>query len=186
MTIPNLITFARLGLVPVFIWLQLTQRPQAALICFAVAMGSDAIDGLLARLLNQKSKLGALLDPIADKLLVASALVLLVVAGAIPVWLLGLILFRDGTMAVGAIMVKQKHLELPAQPSRIGKYATFSMTLLVILALASRTVWAPAMLSPYVIVVGFLAGLCVAISTGQYFTRFGYLFFAPARPPPQS
>src|SRR3954453_23187796 len=121
LTIPNLITFGRLLLVPVFIWLQATGRAQGALICFGAAMFSDAIDGLLARLLNQKSKLGAFLDPLADKLLVSSALVLLVIDRQVPIWLLGLILFRDGAIAVGALMVKRKHLELPAQPSRIGK-----------------------------------------------------------------
>lgn len=180
-TIPNLITFARLGLVPVFVWLQLANKPQAALIVFAVAMGSDSIDGLLARVLNQRSKLGALLDPIADKLLVAAALILLVVDRRVPIWLLLLILFRDGTMAVGALMVKRKKLELPAQPSRIGKYATLSMAVLVVLALAGQTSWAPDVLHAYTLVVAFLAGLCVVISTAQYFTRFGYLWFAPPR-----
>lgn len=181
LTIPNLITFARLGLVPVFIWLKLAGRPDAAMICFAVAMGSDAIDGLLARLLNQRSKLGAVLDPLADKLLVASALVLLVVDGSLPVWLLSLILLRDGLIAIGALMVRRKKLDLPAQPSRIGKYATFSMAALVVLALGAQTSVAPSAAAPYTWVVGLLAGLCVVISTGQYLARFGHLFFAPPR-----
>ena len=101
----------------------------------------------------------------------------------VPLWLWLLILFRDGCMAVGALVVRRKRLELPAQPSRIGKYATFSLTLLVVLGLADQIAASSGLLHAYTQVVGTVAGLCVIISTVQYFARFGYLFFAPARVP---
>lgn len=181
LTVPNLITFGRLGMVPVFIVLELTGRPSAALWVFAIAAVSDSVDGLLARLLNQRSKLGGILDPIADKALVFSALVTLVVAERLPWWLLGVMVFRDGWMIVGALMVRHKRLEIPTAPSRIGKYATLGLITTVVLALVGQVLGPSPRLEAYTAVVGFLAGICVAASTVQYFHRFGYLFFAPPR-----
>lgn len=182
-TIPNCITYARFALIPVFVVMHLTGNPGWALGIFVGAAASDGIDGFLARVLNQRSKLGAILDPFADKLLVLSALVTLVIEDRIPLLLLLLILFRDGWIAFGALLVKHKNLDLPTSPSRIGKYATFSLALLVVLALVDQYVARSELLHAYTAVVGFIASLCVLISTIQYFARFGYLLFAPARPP---
>lgn len=178
--VPNLITYVRIALVPVFLWLHLSGRPGWALIAFAAAAASDGIDGLLARALDQRSKLGAILDPVADKLLVVSALVALLVAGRAPLWLCALILFRDGAMVVGAVVVRRKRLELPSQPTRVGKYATFSLLLFVVLSMLEQSLESARLLA-YVRVIGFIAGLCVAVSTVQYFARFGHLFFDPPR-----
>ena len=176
--IPNLVSYARFALLPVFIWAHLTDRPTAALILFAVAMASDFVDGLLARLLDQRSELGALMDPIADKLFVATAVVLLVVSGAVPFWLLALILLRDGFLGATALVVKRRKQVVAVQPSRLGKYATFTLTCVVILALVGQTGRAPEILHAYTLVFAFIAGLCVIISTGQYFARYGHLLFA--------
>ena len=135
LTLPNVITLFRLALVPVFVAMHLTGAPLWALGCFALAALSDGIDGFLARLLNQRSKLGGILDPIADKVLILAALCTLVIEHRLPAWLLGLILVRDGWMFVGALMVRWKHLEVPTAPSRIGKYATFTLIVLVVLSL---------------------------------------------------
>ncbi|MBI3182245.1 MAG: CDP-alcohol phosphatidyltransferase family protein [Myxococcales bacterium] len=182
-TIPNLITLGRLALVPVFLALQLTGRPRWALVCFAVAMASDFIDGLLARVLHQRSRIGGILDPAADKLLLLAGLVTLMAEGRVPLWLVALVAFRDATMTLGAIVVQRKNLEVPIAPTRIGKYATFALSCLIVLALVGLTAESP-LLVAYTAVVGFIAGLCVAISTVQYSARFGYLFFAPPRSSP--
>ncbi len=182
LNVPNAITYVRFALIPVFVVQHLNGNPGWALTVFVVAAASDGIDGLLARLLNQRTKLGALLDPIADKLLVFSALVTLVIERRLPLLLLLLILFRDGWMIVGAAVVRHKRLDLPARPSRVGKYATFSLVLLVVLALVDQYAANSETLHAYTAVMGFIAGLCVVISTFQYFARFGYLLFAPARP----
>src|SRR5205823_6400910 len=116
LTVPNGITAFRLLLAPVYIALQWTLHPAVALAVFALAMALDAVDGLAARLLNQRSKLGGLLDPIADKVLVFVALLSLWPAHRAPAWLLGVVLSRDGMMVVGALVVKRKHLEIPAAP----------------------------------------------------------------------
>lgn len=181
LTIPNLITIFRLALVPVFVVLHLCGLAGWALVCFGVAAGSDGIDGLLARLLNQRSKLGGILDPVADKVLVSAALLTLMFEHRLPWFLIALIAFRDGWMLIGAWVVKHKNLEIPTAPTRIGKYATFSLTMVVVLALLDQALDTPPKLHAYLMVTGFVATLCVVVSTIQYFARFGYLFFAPAK-----
>lgn len=180
-TVPNVITLVRLAMVPVFVGLHLAGRPGWALAVFAAAAASDSLDGFLARLLDQRSKLGGILDPVADKVLVFSALVTLAIERRIPWWLLALVVLRDGWMIVGAVVVRRKRLEIPTAPSRIGKYATLTLLSLVVLALADQIVENDVQLHAYTAVVGFLAGLCVVASTAQYLHRFGYLFFAPGR-----
>jgi cardiolipin synthase len=183
LTLPNAVSLGRLGGAPAFAALSLTGRPEAALIVFGVAAFTDVVDGLLARLLDQRSRVGALLDPVADKVLGFTGLVLLVAHHGLPAWLLGLVLVRDGLMVFGAVVVRRKRLEIPTSPSRIGKYASFTLSLAVLLALAERTSYAPPALHGYTAALGLIAALCIAISTLQYYARFGYLFFAPPREP---
>jgi len=185
LTVPNVITLGRLLLVPVFVALHQLGRPGWALACFIFAAVSDGVDGFLARVLDQRSKLGGILDPIADKTLVSAALITLVLERQLPVWLLVLIAIRDAWMAVGALIVRHKRLEIPTSPSRIGKYATFGLVSLIVLALIDETVADSALLHAYTVVTGFISGLCVVISTLQYFARFGYLLFAPPGSPPR-
>lgn len=181
MTIPNVISLVRLALVPVFLWLTLTDQPEWALTVFVVASASDLVDGFLARVLDQRSKFGAFIDPFADKLLVFAALVTRVAQGGLPWWLLGAILLRDVPMAIGAIIVRRKHLDLPTSPSRIGKYSTFALVVTIVLALAGASPQAPQAIEGYTMTTAFLAALCVLLSMLQYWTRFGYLLFAPER-----
>jgi len=169
-------------MVPAFVVLSLTGHTLAALWTFIIAAASDSLDGLLARLLDQRSHLGGILDPIADKALVLSALLTLVFNGRLPWWLLVMVVLRDGWMAVGALMVQHKRLEIPTAPSRMGKYATLGLIIAVVLALVRQAIGESPRVEAYTAVIGFLAGLCVAASTVQYLYRFGYLFFAPARP----
>jgi cardiolipin synthase len=180
LNVPNAITLVRLLLVPVFIALHATGEHGWALVCFIVAMASDSLDGALARLLHQQTKLGGILDPVADKLLVFTALVALVIARRLPFWVLAVVGARDLLMIIGAAVVRQKGLELPVAPTRIGKYSTFTLACLIVCALSSLTTDSPLLLA-YTAVIGFIAALCVVVSTGQYFARFGYLWFAPSR-----
>jgi cardiolipin synthase len=84
MTIPNLITSLRIILTPIFIIYLINDRFLAALVVFVVAGLSDGADGLTARLLHQKSKVGAYLDPLADKILLVAAFVVLAARGFVP------------------------------------------------------------------------------------------------------
>lgn len=181
LTVPNLLTLLRLGLVPVFAALHLAGRPGWALVCFLAAAATDWLDGLAARILDQRSRLGAFLDPLADKLLAGVALLLLVLERVAPLWLLVLILVRDLTEALGAAVVRRKGLELPAAPSRVGKYATFALTCLVVLGLLDETFTGSPAVHAWFQVAAYFTALCVAISTVQYFVRWGHLWRAPAR-----
>lgn len=183
-TVPNLLTYLRLFALPVFVVLHLGGRPGWALVVFLAAALTDSLDGLLARLLDQRTKLGAFLDPVADKLLTGAALIVLFVEGEAPLWMLLLVAFRDGSMALGAVMVRRKGLELPAAPSRVGKYATFALTCFLVLGLFDETFTGSPLLHAWLLVAGYFTGLCVAISTAQYFLRWGHLWVAPARRAP--
>lgn len=138
MNLPNSITVVRILLVPAFAWLHWVERPLAALVVFATAALSDGLDGFLARRLGQQTRLGAILDPIADKFLTLTGLVLLVHAALVPYWLLVAALFRDlVVLTVGILSRRGKHLE-PA-PTRTSKFATFTLMAAIVLALGSRS-----------------------------------------------
>src|SRR4051812_21441302 len=121
-TIPNLFTFARFICVPVFGWLHATNRPGLALAVFIGAGVSDGLDGLLARALNQRNRLGALLDPIADKLLLVTALCALSITGELPRWFFALAFLREALLGGAALAVWRRGLRVPARPARLGKY----------------------------------------------------------------
>ncbi|MFM6974251.1 MAG: CDP-alcohol phosphatidyltransferase family protein [Agromyces sp.] len=99
-TAPNVVSFIRLGLVPVFLWCIIDGDYLAALLVLIGASVSDALDGWLARTLNQVSNLGILLDPVADRLYILAALIGLAVRGFVPWWLLAIIVARDVLLVV--------------------------------------------------------------------------------------
>ena len=183
-TVPNVLSYLRLLAVPVFVSLHLGGRPGWALIVFLTAALTDSLDGFLARLLNQRTRLGAFMDPLADKLLMGAALIMLFLESEAPAWMVVLVAFRDISMALGAVVVKRKGLELPTAPSRVGKYATFALTCFIVLGLFDETFSDSPQLHAWLLVAGYFTGLCVAISTAQYFVRWGHLWVAPARRAP--
>jgi cardiolipin synthase (CMP-forming) len=135
MTWPNVITLGRFLLVPVFIFAMLQGATGWAFVVFLVAGVSDAFDGYLARRFGQVSELGAYLDPLADKLLLISGFVTLGYVGAVPDWLVLLVVFRD-VLIVGAVMTS--HLlgrPVPVRPLMVSKLTTVVQILLVVVAL---------------------------------------------------
>ena len=138
MTLPNVITVARLAAVPVFAWAFLQGSMQAAFLVFLAAGISDGIDGFLARRWKQETAFGAWLDPVADKLLMASAYGLSGYLGFLPAWLVLLVIGRD-VLIVGAVLLSRaigKPLE--ARPILVSKANTVAQVLLVVLVLADR------------------------------------------------
>ena len=127
LTVPNLLSFARLLGVPVFLWLILV--PQAdgwAFVLLVVAGASDWVDGALARALNQRSKLGILLDPLADRLYIAATLLGLALRGLIPWWLVGVLVARElFLLALLPRIRRSGRLALPV--TYVGKAATFCL-----------------------------------------------------------
>lgn len=103
-SVPNLITLGRILLVPVVVWAIASNQMEIAFAVFVVAGVSDAIDGFLAKRFNLRSELGALLDPLADKALLVSIFVTLGIWGAIPRWIVILVVSRD-IMIIAAVIV---------------------------------------------------------------------------------
>jgi cardiolipin synthase len=128
-TVANQLTMLRMALVPAFVLLLLDRQFHWALVVFVVAALTDALDGYVARHAGQSTRLGAMLDPVADKLLTSSAYVLLtwanVVTCAVPAWLTVTLLFRDAMIVVGVVVVNLTVGPREFGPSRLGKLSTF-------------------------------------------------------------
>ena len=104
LSIPNLITLARILSVPIVVWAITSGEMMIAFILFVIAGISDAVDGYLAKRFNIASEMGAYLDPLADKALIVSIYVSLGIAGAIPRWLVIFVVARD-IMIIGAVIL---------------------------------------------------------------------------------
>ena len=132
-TVPNQITLLRLGFLPFFLILISYEHYRWALLVLVVAGLSDGIDGLLARKLNQKSALGAYLDPIADKLLLSSSFVILAFKSKLAWWLTIMVLSRDILLLTVAAVILLISGYRPFPPSILGKCTTAVQILLVFL-----------------------------------------------------
>lgn len=153
-SIPNLITVFRIFLVVPLIVLVLEGQYLWVLLLFAVAGISDGIDGYLARRYQWQSRLGALLDPLADKLLMVSAFVALGYIGHIPLWLVVLVIVRDIIIVSGAVAFRLLLGYLDMEPIRLSKLNTFLQITLVLTTLIDlASDWIPPYLLDGLIVV---------------------------------
>jgi cardiolipin synthase len=130
--IPNIITFFRFLLVPPVVVLLLNHQYGFALVVFGIAGFSDAVDGYLAKHYDWTSRLGGLLDPLADKLLLLASFITLGWLGLIPWWLVALVIVRDLVILTGAIVYNFLIEKLEAAPSPVSKLNTFAQILLVL------------------------------------------------------
>ncbi len=122
---PNFLTLCRIVSIPFFVALLSRNRLREALYVFAAAAVTDSLDGTLARWTNQRTELGAFLDPFADKLLLISALVILTVQDILPGWVLGVIAVRDVVVVFGYLMLVFFIGErIPVRPTYAGKAGT--------------------------------------------------------------
>ena len=130
-TWPNALSAARLAGVPVFLWLVMGPRTATADVFAAALLGfagiSDWLDGKLARMLNQTSRLGQLLDPAADRLYIAATVIALGVRGIIPWWLFGAIAAREVCVALALLVLRQRTEYGSLQVSFAGKAATLCL-----------------------------------------------------------
>lgn len=137
--LPNLITIARIGLVPVLILLLKDRSYDLALAVFVIAGVSDALDGFLAKRFNLQTHLGAVLDPAADKLLLVCTYVMLTLLGDIPFWLTLTVASRDVLIVGGYLLYTSQSGPVRMRPSWISKLNTLTQLMLVCLILAERT-----------------------------------------------
>lgn len=136
-TVPNLLTVLRFMGVPLFIWLVLAQREYGIAVLVLAVMGStDWVDGYIARRFNQASKLGRILDPVADRLALIAVAVTLVIAGVVDWWYLAALVLPDAVLLSMSLFYFHSHPDLPV--SLIGKTRTGLLLLGTPLLLLSK------------------------------------------------
>ena len=136
--IPNLLTLARIAAVPVLILFLYEGRYGAALTVFVLAGITDGLDGWIAKRFKCVTRLGSILDPLADKILIVSTYVMLVLAGDLPFWLILLIGFRDLGIIACVLVLNTLNVHVQMQPSLLSKVNTFLQISLVILVMVER------------------------------------------------
>ncbi len=142
--LPNIITCFRIALVPVFALWMLDQEFAKAFLLMLLLGISDALDGFLAKTFNYRSKLGAWLDPMADKVALISAFLLTYHFGFLPLWFLLLIVLRDAAVMGGLTMIRYRYNEREFLPHWTGKLSTFLQFVLILIILAGEAPQLPA------------------------------------------
>lgn len=136
--IPNGLTLLRIVLVLPFAWSLANDQYRSALVLFFFAAATDGLDGLLARVFGWKSRLGAIADPLADKLLLIMAYLMLSVTGVFPMWLFMLVLGRDLVIVTGGVLFHRLIGPYEVQPSVFGKLNTLVQILAVLVVMLAE------------------------------------------------
>jgi len=174
-TIPNFISIARILIIPFFLVMLIQNNKLGALIVFFIAASTDFLDGIAARLLNQKSKLGALLDPAGDKLLMTAGIVALSLPSlsspnVIPIWLTVAVIGRDLYIVWGAFMMYRRIGRKTFPPLVTGKISTVCQMSVLVLVLLLNTL----NVSPPFLLWFYLLTLVFTILSGIQYTRLGF------------
>lgn len=140
LTLPNSITFIRIVIIPVFVTALVYRRVDYALFLFIIASISDFLDGLLARITNQQTRLGAFLDPLADKFLLITSFILFSVYGWIPMWMTITVISRDLIVTLGWFLLYLLYDITKVEPSLTGKAAIAAQLVLIAYTLFSHTI----------------------------------------------
>lgn len=166
--IPTVITFSRILLIPFFIFIA-SKSPLLGASIFAIASVTDAIDGYIARKSRQITKLGILLDPIADKLLVTSGIIVLVDMGLVPAWIAIVIIAREFLVTGLRIVALSKNIVIPAETG--GKIKTVIQVVSILILLITRSYIGIDLYSVGIILL-WIAMVIGIVSGIQYFVLF--------------
>ena len=166
MSLPNLITIARILLVPFTVWLIISDAYGFAFLAFAAAGVSDGVDGFIARRYDLRTELGAYLDPLADKALLVSVYVTLGFLKVLPAWLVILVVSRD-VLIVGAFILSWL-MDRPVQvrPSMLSKVNTTGQIVLVVIVLGAALL--AISIGPLLLAGMVLVAILTATSGGLY------------------
>ena len=175
-TIANILTFLRMGLIPVFAIMLVYNKEGWALAIFTIAGVSDGIDGFIARRLKQESELGVMMDPLADKLLMTTAFVMLTIPGMlsegrhlpVPFWVTATVIGRDVLIIAVAGVINMTTGFRGFKPSWLGKASTFVQVSGVILILVAA-VFPP--------LQGYLPTVYTTVAAFAVFSGIHYIFF---------
>lgn len=169
--LPNLITILRMLIMPVFVWVLLKEDYLLAMILFFVAGISDGLDGFIAKRFNLVTRLGSILDPLADKLLMFSAFILLTVLGHIPVWLLLSVAYRDFMLLGGFFIFTSILGPLKVKPSLLSKMNTVFQLALIVSVLWQQA--GASILQPLTLALIAVVFVTTVASCTHYIWRFG-------------
>jgi len=176
--IPNLLSLSRVFCIPVLIYLIQGQKNTAALIVFTAAAATDLLDGLAARILKQQTKLGALLDPAGDKLLMTAAFLTLSFSpenlpNSIPLWLTFTVILRDIYIVTGAVILFKLIGKKAFPPTLLGKYSTvLQMGILFLVLLLNAWQKAPGWL-----IWLYILTVILTVLSGLQYTLIGKKWF---------
>jgi cardiolipin synthase len=164
--LPNLITIFRIALVPVLILLLKDQEYAMALVVFAVAGVSDGLDGFIAKRFHCETRLGSILDPLADKTLLVSSYVMLMLLNHLPFWLMLTVAFRDLLIVSGYLVYTSMVGPVQMRPSWLSKLNTFMQIALIVVILAQQ---AMQLIYPLVVDVLIYAVLLTTVASGLHY-----------------
>lgn len=173
-TVPNVLSVVRLVGVPLFMYLMLvTQADGWALAILMLSGFTDWLDGKLARLLGQASKLGALLDPAVDRLYVVTTLIAFVIRDFIPWWVAAILIGRDVVLALTLVIYRRRGLP-PPEVMYIGKAATFLLMFALPLILAAQGDWSIATIAHPAGFAFLIWGTVLYVWTGLLYTASAF------------
>jgi cardiolipin synthase (CMP-forming) len=179
--LPNLITGLRIVLVVPIAWTLAQLRFEATIVLFGVAAMSDAADGFLAKRFGWQSDLGAALDPIADKLLLATVFVTLAYLGLSPWWLMAVAVARDLIIVLGAIAYRVCIGPIQGHPSTVSKLNTLAQVAFILAVIARQRYELP---PPWLLTaLGATVFLTVVVSGIDYVVTYGRRALQPAAGP---
>jgi len=135
LNVPNMLTLARIIITPVIVYAILSGEALMALVLMIAAGITDMLDGAIARYFNQRTTVGAYLDPLADKLMLISMFVTLFIIGEVPLFLFLAVIFRDVIIVVGAMAYEMVTHSLKMEPSMVSKATTFMQIVYVVILL---------------------------------------------------
>ncbi|MGH8125837.1 MAG: CDP-alcohol phosphatidyltransferase family protein [Rhodanobacteraceae bacterium] len=169
--LPNLISVLRIALVAPLIVMILRDHYEAALAIAAIAGVSDGVDGYLARHFRWQSKLGSILDPVADKLMLVGCMLVLGWLNEVPRWLVALVVARDAVITLGVLAWHRILRNFRAHPSWLSKATTVAQIGFVLLVIATRAFdWQASMAIPV-----WVVAVLTALSGLDYVVRWGRL-----------
>ncbi len=185
MGLPNFITLTRFIAIGAIAWFYLKGEFAWALLALVYGGVSDVVDGTLARFLGQRTKLGAILDPAADKTLMMVCYLTLAWAGQVPYWFAGLIILRDIYIVTGVFILKFRFKKIFIRPTYVSKMTTFFQIFFIGLTLTksylpfSNYDWMKDF-SPFISVawqVSFYMTLLFTVASGIHYTLVGLAIY---------
>ena len=170
MNLPNSLTILRIFLIPVFIGFLIYERYEYSLAVLLLAGLTDGLDGTIARVANQRTRLGAYLDPLADKLLLTSGFVTLSVLHLVPSWIAIVVVSRDMMLMTGTLLARLTESQLDISPTLLGKGTTlFQLSYLILVVVLTSRQMDLRLIQPLLYLM-----VCLTVMSGFHYLYRGF------------